>query len=182
RVPSEPSSVGWFARNAKRQARRLHLDMNPSPQYGPLPFPGEVAMSHRALCLAFPLCCMTLGCVFDEPKTPVVSSPTFMGGAPVPPGLPVSRANYPAAPLESAARVDTVGMQLLAANKEIGLQPQFRTIGAPQPEIFHYGTSNVLITDGLVKQCATDGQLAAVLARELAKMVTERETLAAPET
>jgi hypothetical protein len=139
-------------------------------------------MSHRALALAFPLCSMVLGCVFDEPKTPVVSSPTFVGGAPVPPGMPVSRANYPSAPLESAARVDTVGMQLVAANKEIGLQPQFRTIGAPQPEIFHYGTSNVLITDGLVKQCATDGQLAAVLARELAKMVAEREVLAPPET
>src|SRR5262249_47319887 len=71
---------------------------------------------------------------------------------------------------------------LLAANKEIGLQPQFRTIGAPQLEIFHCGTSVIFITDGLVKQCATDGQLAAVLARELAKMVAEREALAAPET
>jgi hypothetical protein len=139
-------------------------------------------MLHRVWLLGLPIGLLAAGCVFDEPKAALVPATSFVGGAPVAPGLPVSRANYPPAPLESAARVDTVGMQLLAANKEIGLQPQFRTIGAPQLEVFHYGTSNILITEGLVKACATDGQLAAVLARELAKMVAEREALAAPET
>jgi hypothetical protein len=54
----------------------------------------------------------------------------------------------------------------------------FRTIGAPQPEVFHRGTSDVYLTEGLVLQCQTDGQLAAVLCAELAKMVAEREAAA----
>ncbi|MBV9122517.1 MAG: M48 family metalloprotease, partial [Planctomycetes bacterium] len=50
-----------------------------------------------------------------------------------------------------------------------------------QPEIFHKGTQEVYITEGLVKQCQTDGQLAAVLCHELGKMVSEREALAGPK-
>jgi hypothetical protein len=51
----------------------------------------------------------------------------------------------------------------------------FRTIGAPQNEIFHRGTSDICITEGLVRQCTTDGQLAALLCTELGKAVAERE-------
>jgi hypothetical protein len=54
----------------------------------------------------------------------------------------------------------------------------FRTVGSPELEIFHQGTSELVITEGVVNQCKTDGQLAAVLAMELGKMVSEREALA----
>jgi hypothetical protein len=78
---------------------------------------------------------------------------------------------------ETAARVDAVGRQLLAANPQIGAKPLFHTIGAPHAEVFHRGTTDVFVTEGLVKQCASDGQLAAVLSLELGKMVRERESV-----
>jgi hypothetical protein len=43
--------------------------------------------------------------------------------------------------------------------------------------VFHRGTSDIFVTEGLVRQCATDGQLAAVLCTELGKLVSEREAL-----
>lgn len=76
---------------------------------------------------------------------------------------------------EAAARVDTVGRQIVAANPRLGIQPMFRTVGSPQPEVFHRGTTDVFVTEGLVKQCANDAQLTAVLCVELGKMIRERE-------
>jgi hypothetical protein len=76
---------------------------------------------------------------------------------------------------EVAARVDSMGRKLLAANPQIGSKPMFHTIGAPHVEVFHRGTTEVFVTEGLVKQCCTDGQLAAVLCVELGKMIRDRE-------
>jgi hypothetical protein len=78
---------------------------------------------------------------------------------------------------DAAARVDTMGRRILAANPGIGAKPLFTTIGAPQSEVFHRGTTDVMVTEGLVRQC-TDEQLAAILSLELAKMVREREAAA----
>lgn len=75
----------------------------------------------------------------------------------------------------TAARVDSVGRQLVAANPQIGARPLFHTVGAPHPEVFHRGTSDVFVTEGLVNRCANDSQLAAVLSIEIGKMVRERE-------
>ncbi len=86
--------------------------------------------------------------------------------------------NVAPASTEAAARVDAVGRVVLAKNPSIGAKPLFRTIGAPQPEVFHRGTADVYITEGLVKQCTTDGMLAAALCQELGKMVAEREAVA----
>jgi hypothetical protein len=118
---------------------------------------------------------LAAGCLNQGPGTAVVPTDPFNNLPPVPPG---SRVSYAPAPLATAARVDTIGARILAANPQLGSRPQFRTIGAPQPELFHQGTAGIYITDGLVKQCATDGQLAALLSHELAKMVAEREALA----
>ncbi len=76
---------------------------------------------------------------------------------------------------DTAARVDAMGRRLLAANPQIGAKPMFHTVGAPHVEVFHRGTSEVFVTEGLVKQCSSDGQLAAVLCVELGKMIRERE-------
>lgn len=86
------------------------------------------------------------------------------------------------ATLEVAARVDSMGRRILATNPQIGMQPQFLAIGAAGLEIFHPDLSKVVITEGLVKQCTSDGQLAALLCVELGKMVSEREALAGPKT
>src|SRR5262249_58343596 len=93
---------------------------------------------------------------------------------------PVTQASYAPAGLDTAARVDTLGRSILAANPQIGVRPMFRTIGAPQPEIFHQGTAEIKITEGLVRQCRSDAELAVVLCYELGKMVSERESLARP--
>src|SRR5207302_7173324 len=120
-----------------------------------------------------------VGCVTDQPKTEIVSNNPF--GHPFPSSAQ-TQTNHSPSSLDAAARVDQMGRRLVAANKAAGLQPLFRTIGAPQAEIFHRGatehvTPEIDITEGLVKQCASDGQLAAALCYELGKMVSEREAL-----
>ena len=69
----------------------------------------------------------------------------------------------------------------MKANPELGVKPAFLTIGSPQPEIFHQDTSVIYITEGVVKLCKTEGQLAAVLSVELGKMISERELLIHPD-
>ena len=125
-----------------------------------------------------PILCFALsGCLPRQEHTALVPANPF--GSPPPP--PIAHASSSPASVQAAARVDSLGRTLLMANPQIGFQPLFLTIGAPQPEVFHVGMSQVDITEGLVKQCSSDGQLAAVLAVELGKMVSEREFLADPK-
>src|SRR4051794_4882356 len=96
---------------------------------------------------------------------------------PEPAGPPV---NTTPAATEVAARVDALGRCIAAANPQAGVDRRslmFHTIGSPQVEVFHRGTSDIFVTEGLVRQCTTDGQLAAVLCSELGKLVSEREAL-----
>jgi hypothetical protein len=128
---------------------------------------------------------LAVGCVplqildpsFLDSGTPVVPSSPFGASAPVPPATTV---NYPPASTELSLHVDAIGRAILKANKDVALEPLFASLTFPQAEIFHRGTNLVYVTDSLVKQCKTDAELAAVLALELAKMVAEREALAAP--
>jgi hypothetical protein len=73
-----------------------------------------------------------------------------------------------------------VADQVRTANPQLGLRPGYVVIGAPWEEVFHVGDNAVFITEGLVRQCRTDEQLAAVLCHELAKMAAERDALAGP--
>jgi hypothetical protein len=93
-----------------------------------------------------------------------------------------TRAAFAPASSEVAMQVDNLGRNILAANKQTALKPLFVTIGSPQPEVFHRGTSELEITEGLVRRCQSEGQLAAVLCLELGKMVSEREALAGAQT
>jgi hypothetical protein len=111
--------------------------------------------------------------------TALVSHNPF--GAAAPPAAP-TKASYAPAAQEVSLRVDKVGRELVVANEQIGLRPLFGTIGAEQPEIFHIGTDFVYVTEGLVKQCTSNAQLAAVLAVELGKMVADREARAGSES
>jgi hypothetical protein len=83
---------------------------------------------------------------------------------------------------EASDRVCAVGGQIIAANQQIGFRPRFITTSSPLEESFHRGTRDVFITEGLVRRCETDAQLAAVLCLELGKMVAEREAFSEPLT
>jgi hypothetical protein len=123
---------------------------------------------------------LVAGCVGPEQHTATVASNPF-GHIAAPP--PVTQASYAPPPVEIAARVDTIGQRVLKANPQIGqvgVHPRFQTIGSPQPELFHRGALELDVTEGLVRQCANDSQLAALLAHELSKMVAEREEQAGP--
>jgi hypothetical protein len=116
------------------------------------------------------------GCtLFEDESTPLVPADTF-GSAPAP--LPITKVSHAPAEEATAQRVAATGQKLVDANPTLGMKPMFRTVGSPQPEIFHRGASELVVTEGVVDKCTTDGQLAAVLALELGKMVSEREALA----
>jgi hypothetical protein len=126
---------------------------------------------------------LALGCFHEDGRPLLVSANPF--GTPAPPKLPTHLTNAPATE-ETAKRVATIGRKVLDANPQIALRATFRTIGAPQPEVFHRGYGplrgcEVFVTEGLVRSCKTDGQLAAVLCMELGRVVSEREALASPK-
>lgn len=126
-----------------------------------------------------PVCVLlAAGCIPDGTTTALVPANPF-GNAPV--IQPPRQVAYSPASEEAARRVGLAGQKVLQANPQLGVQPLFRTIGAPHAEVFHVGTTQVCITEGLAKQCRTEGQLAAVLCVELGKMVAEREALAGPQ-
>jgi hypothetical protein len=118
-----------------------------------------------------------LGCLTDKAATTLVPADPFHQEVVT---APRNRAAFAPASVEVARRVEDLGQKILLANKQAAVRPLFRTIGAPQPEIFHIGTSELDITEGLVNQCRTEGELAALVASELGKMVSEREALAGP--
>lgn len=114
------------------------------------------------------------GCLSDEKKLTTVS------GDPLGKSSHVQAASFkqaPAATQEIALRVDRVGKKLVKANPRIDQKVAFLTLGVSHEEIFHQtqkDVSTVFITEGLAKQCKTDGELAAVLSEELGKVVSEQ--------
>jgi hypothetical protein len=82
---------------------------------------------------------------------------------------------------EVALHVDCVARKIKAANKDTGLDPKFAIVGVQAPELFHQGPHVVYVTEGLVKACKTEGELAALLCLELGKMASEREAFAAAQ-
>ncbi len=115
----------------------------------------------------------------DKPATPLVPARS-MDMNPTQPPAP-AQASYAPASGDTALTVANVGQKILTANPQAGLHPHFITIGSPAAEVFHRGPTALYITEGLVKQCTAENQLAAVLCNELGKMVAEREALAGPQ-
>ncbi|HZT79646.1 MAG TPA: M48 family metalloprotease, partial [Gemmataceae bacterium] len=130
-------------------------------------------MLRRVLPLGLPFALLAAGCVpTDQPDTRLVQPSRFDTSAVPQPKL--QQVSYTPGTPETARRVAEVGQKVVLANPQVGMRPIFQTTGTPQPEVFHKGTGQVVISEGLVKQCRTDGELAAVLALELGKMVAER--------
>jgi predicted Zn-dependent protease len=137
-------------------------------------------MTARALAAVAPLV-LFAGCV-DEQRVRVVPPGTLTETTTLrPPRLtsPVSVTE------ETARRVLLVGRKVVEGNTATGLRPMFLTVGAPHVEIFHQGGGarplHVYVTEGLVRRCKDDAELAAVLCHEMARIVNERATLDGPD-
>ncbi|MCS6864063.1 MAG: hypothetical protein RMJ56_09770 [Gemmataceae bacterium] len=114
---------------------------------------------------------LTAGCVNDGE----FSVRKALGWDDEPPrGLVSVPKNLPPASLEAAERVQLLGRQILAQNTFTGIEPLFMTIGVKDAVLFHVGTEQLWISEGLVEKCGTDAELAAVLCWELGQMVAEK--------
>lgn len=80
----------------------------------------------------------------------------------------------PPAHLETAQKVEMMGRRIIAQNTFTGIEPMFYAMGVPEPVLFHRGTEELFISEGLVKQCKTEDELAAVLCTELGQMMAEK--------
>jgi hypothetical protein len=121
----------------------------------------------------------SIGTSSGTDRTPVVGTSPFKSVTSDPSQM--RSLSCPPATAEAATRVSLLGQRIVNANPQLGVRPLFVTIGAPSSEVFHQGTNTITITEGLVKQCNSDGQLAGVLCNELGKMIAEREVASALE-
>jgi hypothetical protein len=101
---------------------------------------------------------------WDDPKPRVV--------------MPTSKeiAAMPPVPLEISARVENLGRTIIAKNTFTGIDPLFTAIGVAESVLFHRGTEQLFISQGLVEKCQSDAELAAVLCSELGQMVAEKRS------
>jgi hypothetical protein len=107
----------------------------------------------------------------EEPATAQVGTKPFSE-----PGRPApTKVSYAPASQETSLRVLLMKDALIAKNQQFGLNAYAIAIGSADPEIFHVGHHHIYITEGLVRQCSSDGLLAAVLASELGRIISERE-------
>lgn len=86
-----------------------------------------------------------------------------------------SMKQYPQASLPIAERVDSLGRKIIAQNTFTGIEPMFWAVGVPEPMLFHKGYQELYISEGLVKQCKNEAELAAVLCSELGQMWAEKQ-------
>jgi len=82
----------------------------------------------------------------------------------------------PKADLATAERVETLGRRIVVQNTFTGIEPLFHTVGVPESVLFHRGSDELFISEGLVKQCKTEAELAAVICSELGQMVAEKSS------
>ncbi len=80
----------------------------------------------------------------------------------------------PPASMAIAERVELIGRKVVAQNTFTGIEPLFMTIGVKESVLFHRGSEQLFISEGLVEKCRTDSELAAVLCAELGQMVAEK--------
>lgn len=81
---------------------------------------------------------------------------------------------YPKADYALNMRVEDLGKRIIEQNTFTGINPLFTTIGVPESVLFHRGPDELFISEGLVRQCKTEPELAAVMCSELGQMVAEK--------
>ncbi len=122
-----------------------------------------------------------LGCLSSRPVT---APPMAATGQPLPrdlaapaiidqPGSP--GANAPAPVVAARERVQRVGAQILRENPSLGVKPVWVVLNDEQPVLLRQEHQQVLVSVGLINRCATDGQLAAVLATQVGAMYSEKK-------
>jgi hypothetical protein len=137
----------------------------------------------RLVVLAAGAALLSAGCTHDG----ISSLRTSLGGDPATrPGVPVAGTKLPSGiPQPSpqiAERVEVVGWKVMEQNTFTGLDPskmRFLTVGAKENVLFHRGSEELFVSEGLVEKCQTDAELAAVLCAEMGKMVAERRAAGA---
>lgn len=136
-------------------------------------------MPRRGLTVIVPMLVLVCGCLEDETRSQLIAPSSI---PPRPAITPERYTSHSPATEETGRRVLSIGQKLVLANPQMGMRPIFLTVGAPHPEIFHRGGGaegyQVYISEGLVKLCQNDNELAALLAMELGRMVSEREAMA----
>lgn len=85
-----------------------------------------------------------------------------------------STKDLPQANQAVAERVELLGRKIVAQNTFIGIEPLFMTFGIQEDVLFHRGSEQLFISEGLVEKCKSDAELAAVLCSELGQMVAEK--------
>ena len=117
--------------------------------------------------LAAALSC-TCGCellhVFERPIEPPGEKLKM-------PKSPTISPKYTAA----CARVDDVSKYILTQNTFPGIEPVIQTFGVKELVLFHRGSEELYISEGLVERCKTNEELAAVLCSEMGQMKAEKE-------
>jgi len=115
---------------------------------------------------------LSTGCTQDKEwsvrKTLGLEDPKARAVMPAPKDLPKPQ-------IEVAERVDQLGRTIIARNTFTGIDPLFHTIGVKELVLFHRGTEELFISEGIVEKCNNDSELAAVLCAELGKMVAEKK-------
>ncbi len=112
----------------------------------------------------------------DPPTKQVAEMPFAETKKPMP-----RRTNYAPAARDVAYRVELTRAKLIDANPQLGLSPNVTAITSSDPEVFHTNLQQMFITDAMVRRCESDGNLAAVLAYQLGRMVVEREASVADQ-
>src|SRR5262245_13764143 len=145
------------------------LDTSPTPGYDPRSSPGSPNMTRHVLGLAAVVCASlaSTGCTTDGEW----SVRRVLGWED-----PKPRAmKWPSASLEVSERVETLGRKIVAQNTFTGIEPLFHTGHVPDAVLFHRGSEELWISEGLVNQCKTEVELAAVLCSELGQMIAEKK-------
>jgi hypothetical protein len=149
------------------------LDTPPADGYVPASLAWSLDMTRLAVLGLAALCPAVTGCTADRDFTiGEWSVRRALGWEEV---KTPSMSKYPQASLPVAERVDSTGRKIIAQNTFTGIEPMFWAVGIPESLLFHKGSDELYISEGLVKQCKTEGELAAVLCSELGQMIAEKK-------
>jgi len=136
-------------------------------------------MTHRSVDIAGAICvCFgALGCAHSDWSVmkSLSPEPSIPGTVKVKtPGNP----NIPLAHLETTERVETLAKRIVSQNPFTGIEPIVYVLGVKESVLFHRGSQELFISEGLVKKCKTEAELAAVLSTELGQMMAEKRSVA----
>ena len=156
-----------------RPLRNAPRENEAPPSVGHRLKPGLQRRGCRALAAAWATACLVLGGCAGYDVWPTPAAPPPLSTAPPP---SIQQASHVAAQNAGTVhRVQEVGRKLADANPSLGFRPSFQVTGEPAPVLGHRNAREVIVSEGLVRQCQTEGQLAALLSVELGKMSASRQ-------